>query len=141
MIAGLVLGVAGLTFSDYFSHSSARDAAAVFARDLSLARSTAMRSRKKVVVRFYESSLWYQVVMQDSETEIVRRRFGESADIALSGIDLRTRGDTVVVSPRGIVDLSGMGGHASLGEARFAFGATEYRVYFNSMGASKVEER
>ncbi len=93
------------------------------------------------MVRFDESNRWYQVVMQNSGRELVRRRFGANADIALSGIDLRMAGDTVAVGPRGILDLSGIVGLGSLGEARFAFGATVFSVYFNSMGASKVEER
>jgi prepilin-type N-terminal cleavage/methylation domain-containing protein len=141
VLAGLMLGFAGLTFGDYFRSSSARQAGQIFARDLSLARSAALRSRESVVVRFDESSRWYQVAMQSSGREIVRRRFGANADIALSGIDLRMSGDSVAVSPRGVVDLSGIVGSGSLGEARFTFGATEYSVYFNSMGASKVEER
>lgn len=136
-----MLGFAGLTFSDYFRTSSARQAGQVFARDLSLARSAALRSREAVVVRFDESNRWYQVVMQNSGRELVRRRFGTNADIALSAIDLRMSGDTMAVSPRGIVDLSGIVGSGSLGEARFAAGTTEFSVYFNSMGASKVEER
>jgi prepilin-type N-terminal cleavage/methylation domain-containing protein len=141
VLAAVMLGLAGLTFGEYFRTSSARQAGQIFARDLSLARSAALRSRETVVVRFDETGRWYQVAMQSSGRELVTRRFGVNADIALSGIDLRLKGDTVTVSPRGIVDLSGILGPGSLGEARFAFGATEYSVYFNSMGASKVEER
>ena len=141
VLAALTLGFAGLTFGDYFRTSSARRAGMIFARDLSLARSTALRSRETVVVRFDESDRWYQVAMQSSGREIVRRRFGANADVALSGIDLLTSGDSLAVGPRGIVDLSGIVGSGSLGEARFASGATAYSVFFNSMGASKVEER
>lgn len=141
LLAGLTLGFAGLTFSGYFQRSSARRAAQVFARDVALARSAALRSRENVVIRFYEDSRWYQVATAESETELVRRRFGVNADVALTAIDLRFRGDTVVISSRGIADLSGILGGGSLGEARFAAGATEYSVFFNSMGASKVEER
>lgn len=139
-LAGLTLGYAGLTFSGYFQRSSAQRAAQVFARDLVLARSAALRSRERVVVRFDESGRWYQVETT-SGTELVRRRFGANGDVGLSAIDLRMRGDTFSVSRRGIADLSGIFGGGSLGEARFAAGATEYSVYFNSMGASKVQER
>lgn len=141
VLAAVTLGFAGLTFGDYFRTSSARQAGLVFARDLSLARSTALRSRETVVVRFDESNRWYQVRMQSSGRVIVRRRFGAKADVALSGLDLRMSGDSLVVSPRGIVDLSGIVDSGSLGEARFSSGATAYSVYFNSMGASKVEAR
>jgi len=141
VLAGLTLGFAGLTFSGYFQRSSARKAAQVFARDLALARSAALRARENVVIRFYESSRWYQIVTQKSDMELARRRFGVDADVALSAIDLLMQGDTFVVNSRGIMDLSGISGGGSLGEARFAAGATEYSVYFNSMGASKVEER
>lgn len=141
VLAGLTLGFAGLTFSGYFQRSSARRAAQVFARDLTLARSAALRARENVVIRFYESSRWYQVVTQTTGTELARRRFAVNADVSLSAVDLRMKGDTVVISSRGVTDLSGIMGGGSLGEARFAAGSTEYSVYFNSMGASKVEER
>ncbi|GMV04926.1 MAG: hypothetical protein AMXMBFR53_12060 [Gemmatimonadota bacterium] len=141
VLTSLVMGFAGLTFSDYFQRSSARRAAQVFARDLTLARSSAVRAREKVVVRFFESSRWYQIVAMASGTEIVRRRFGVNADVDLSEIELRFRGDTVWFNARGVADLSNIQGSGSLGEARFVAGDTEYSVYFNSMGASKVEER
>lgn len=141
ILAGLTLGFAGLTFSGYFERSSARLAAQVFARDLALARSSAVRARERVVIRFFESSRWYQVVALESGTEIVRRRFGVNADVNLSTIDLVFRGDTVVFDSRGVADLSTIRGSGTLGEARFAAGAIAYTVYFNSMGASKVEER
>lgn len=141
VVVSLMLGVAVLTFTDYFDRSSARRAAQVFARDLSFARSSALRSHEGVVIRFDESSRWYEIAMQDDGTELVRRRFGSNADVALGALDLRMEGDSVVVDSRGVVDLSGIVGTGSLGEARFASGSEEYSVYFNSMGASKVEER
>ncbi|MGD8318936.1 MAG: GspH/FimT family pseudopilin [Gemmatimonadota bacterium] len=141
VLASLVLGYAGLTFSGYFQRSSARRAAQVFARDLTLARSAALRSREPVVIRFNEDGRWYQIQTSGSATELVRRRFGVSADVNLSAIDLRMRGDSVVFTPRGMADLSNIQGTGSLGEAAFAAGATEYDVLFNSMGASRVEKR
>jgi prepilin-type N-terminal cleavage/methylation domain-containing protein len=141
VLAGLTLGFAGLTFSGYFERSSARRAAQVFARDLSMARSAAVRAKQSVVIRFYESSRWYQVVAQSSGTELVRRRFGVNADVDLSAINLKFRGDTVVFSARGVVDLSNIEGSGTLGEASFAAGAIRYTVSFNSLGASKVEVR
>lgn len=141
VVVGITLSFAGLTFSGYFQRSSARRAAQVFAQDLTLARSSAIRAREAVVIRFFEATRWYQIVALGSETELVRRRFGVNGDIGLSSIDLVFRSDTVVFSPRGIADLANIQGVGSLGEARFALGATEYSVFFNSMGASKVEER
>lgn len=141
VLASLTMGFAGLTFSGYFQSSSARGAAQVFARDLALARSAAVRAKEPVAIRFFESSRWYQVVTRNSGTELVRRRFGVNADVDLSAIDLKFRGDTVVVSARGVVDLSNIQGSGTLGEASFTAGSTRYTVSFNSLGASKVEER
>jgi prepilin-type N-terminal cleavage/methylation domain-containing protein len=141
ILAGLLLGWAALTFSGYFQRSSSQRAAQVFARDLTLARSSAMRTRESVVIRFYETSKWYQIETLGSSTEVVRRRFGVGGDVNLSAIDLRFRGDSVVVSPRGVFNLSNVSAGGSLGEARFKAGTTEYSVIFNSMGASKVQER
>lgn len=141
ILAAITLGFAGLTFSGYFQRSSARRAAQVFARDLALARSSAVRAKGTVVIRFFESSRWYQVVALSSGTELARRRFGVNADVDLSAIDLKFRGDTVIVSSRGVVDLSNILGSGTLGEASFKAGTTQYTVSFNSLGASKVEVR
>lgn len=141
ILASLTLGFAGLTFSGYFQSSSAKRAAQVFARDLVLARSAAVRAKESVVVRFYESNRWYQVVALSSGTELVRRRFGVNADVDLSAIDLKFRGDTLVFSTRGVADLSNQQVPGPLGMATFKAGTVQYTVSFNSLGASKVEER
>lgn len=141
VLAGLTLGFAGMSFSGYFQSSSAKRAAQVFSRDLAMARSAAVRSKEPVVIRFYESSRWYQVVARDSGTELVRRRFGVNADVDLSAIDLKFRGDTVALDARGVVNLSNILGAGTLGEASFQAGTSRYTVSFNSLGASKVEER
>jgi len=137
VLAGLMLGMAGLTFSDYFKRTSALRAAQVFVQDLTLARSTAVRTRAPVVIRFYESSRWYEVESQESEVELVRRRFGANADIDLSAITLDMTGDSLVFNARGMADLSGAAG--ALGTATFSSGAVTFTVSFNSMGASKVD--
>lgn len=140
VMAGLVMGFAGLTFGGYFQRASAKAAAQVFAGDLTLARSTAMRSRQAVVLRFFEEGGWYRIQMAGSGTELVRRRFRANADVDLSSIDLVFRGDSVLFTARGVVDLENIQGKGSLGEARFSSGSTVFKVYFNSMGASKVQE-
>jgi prepilin-type N-terminal cleavage/methylation domain-containing protein len=136
-ITAIGLTFAGITFSGYFERVAAQRAAQVFARDLTLARNWAVRSREPVVIRFYESSLWYQVQAQSTSTEVARRRFGVSADIDLSGVTLDMAGDTLVFDSRGIADLSGAGG--PVGTATFSSGAATYTVSFNSMGASKID--
>ena len=133
-----MLGFAGLTFSGFFQRSSARRAAQLFAQDLTAARSYAVRSREAVVVRFYESSRWYEIETQTSATEVVRRRFGVNADIDLSAVSLDITGDSLVFSARGIADLSGAPG--PLGTATFSSGAVTYTVSFNGMGASKIDQ-
>lgn len=140
ILVGVGLGFAGLTFSGYFQRSSARRAAQVFAQDLTLARSSAIRAKEPVVIRFYEANRWYAVVAQASETELVRRRFGVNAEISLSALDSRVQGDTVLFNARGVASYKLVGG-ATLGEVRFKAGSTEYSVFFNSLGASKVQER
>lgn len=137
-IAGLVLGLGGAAFSGFLQRSSAKRAAELFAQDLTAARSYAVRSREPVVIRFHESTLWYEVATLNTATEIVRRRFGGSADIDLSGVTLEIAGDEVVFSARGIADLSGAGG--PLGVASFSSGGTTYTVSFNGMGAYKIEQ-
>ena len=138
VISAVILTIGGLTFSGYFQRNSARRAAQVFALDLTAARSFAVRSQESVVIRFYEVSLWYEVVGQSTVTEISRRRFGVNADIDLSAVALDMPGDSVVFNSRGIADMSGAPG--SLGKATFSSGATTYTVSFNGMGASKIDQ-
>lgn len=138
MIGSIIITLAGLSFSGYFQRNSARRAAQVFAQDLTAARSFAVRSQEAVVIRFFETGLWYEVESQTTATEIARRRFGTNADISLSGVNLGMAGDSLVFSPRGIVDMSGAGG--SLGTASFSSGAVTYTVSFNGMGASKIDQ-
>ena len=137
ILSSIALTFAGLTFSGYFQRVSAERAARVFSQDLTLARTWAVRSREPVVIRFYESSLWYEVEAQTTATEVARRRFGLNADIDLSAVTLDLAGDSLVFDSRGIADLSGAGG--ALGTATFSSGAVTYTVSFNSMGASKID--
>ena len=136
-ITAIGLTFAGLAFTSYFERVSAERAAQVFAQDLTLARDWALRSREPVVIRFYESTLWYEVSAQTSATEVARRRFGTNADIDLTGVTLDMTGDSLVFDTRGIADLSGAMG--PLGTATFSSGAVTYTVSFNSMGASRID--
>lgn len=130
------LAVAAASFSAYQQRTTARRAAQLFAQDLSLARSTAVRSRKAVTVAFDETNLGYEV-RTDEGVEVMRRSFQSGQDLVLSALDLRFPGDSVVFDSRGVGDLSGITG--SLGKAVFEAGNTSYEVSFNSMGASRVD--
>lgn len=137
-VGSIVMALGTLAFSGYFQRNSARSAAQVFAQDLIAARSFAVRSQEPVVIRFYESTLWYEVASQSTATEIATRRFGASADIDLSSVTLDIDGDSLVFSVRGMADLAGAGG--ALGTATFSSGAITYTVSFNGMGASKIDQ-
>jgi Tfp pilus assembly protein FimT len=137
VLAALTLGFGGLSFSGYYRRTAASNAAHVFMQDLVLARTTAVRTRQAVVIRFYESQRWYLVETQSDSVEVIRRRFGDAADIDLSAITLAQTGDSLVFSSRGIATITGTSG--ALGEATFSSGTVTYTVYFNSMGSSKIE--
>lgn len=137
VVSGIVMSFAGLTLARYFGRTAARQAAQIFAQDLSQARTFAVRSQQGVVVRFYESGLRYEIVTTGGGTEIVQRRFSNSPGVDLSEIALDLDGDSLVFDGRGFADLSGASG--ALGVARFATSHGEYRVSFNGMGGSKVE--
>ena len=136
-LSGVVLTIGMISFGGYFQRIAAQRAAQVFAQDLTLARNSATRGRRPVVIRFYETGLWYEVEVQGTATDLAQRRFGVNADIDLSGVTLDFVGDSVVFDSRGIADLSGASG--LLGTARFSSGAARYTVSFNSMGASKID--
>lgn len=137
-VGAVVVTMGTLAFSAYYHRDSARRAAQVFAQDLVAARSYAIRSQERVVIRFYETTLWYEVATQATSTEIARRRFGANADIDLSAATLDLAGDSLVFDRRGTADMSGAGG--SLGTATFSSGAMTYTVSFNGMGASKIDQ-
>lgn len=137
-VAAIVVTFGTLAFSGYFQRNSARSAAQIFAQDLVAARSFAVRSQEPVVVRFYESTLWYEIESQNTATVVARRRFGTNADVDLSGVTLDTTGDSLVFSVRGLADMTGAGG--PLGTATFSSGAVTYTVSFNGMGASKIDQ-
>lgn len=135
VIGAVMLTLAASTFSSYQSRSSARRAAQVFSRDLTLARSSARRTREPVVVRFYESSLWYTVTT-GSGRELARRRFGGGGDLRLSAIDLEITGDSVAFDESGVAELD-----SATGIASFTAGTTAWEVEFNALGASRLAER
>ncbi|MEQ1857856.1 MAG: type II secretion system protein [Longimicrobiales bacterium] len=136
-LSAIVMTIGAVSFGGYFQRVAAERAAQVFAQDLTMARSRATRSRRPVVIRFYESSLRYEVEDQGAGTDIAIRRFGTNADIDLSGVTLDFVGDSVVFDSRGMADLTGAAG--PLGTATFSSGAARYTVSFNSMGASKLD--
>jgi len=137
-IAGIVMTFGALAFSGFFQRSAARRAASLFQQDLAAARSYAIRSREPVVLRLYESGLWYQVETLQTGTEVLRRRFGANGDIQLNGVTLNTQGDSIVFTSRGMANFTPAGG--GLGEASFSSGPTTYTVSFNGMGASKIDQ-
>ena len=134
LIATTLLGVAAASFTDYNERTSARRAAQVFARDLALARSMAVRGREPVTIKFDESGKGYLVTTAGGRV-LARRLFGVSAAVALSAVNLNLTGDSLRFSARGVGTLSG-----TLGTAVFTAGNVAYQVQFNSLGASTVGE-
>jgi prepilin-type N-terminal cleavage/methylation domain-containing protein len=135
IISAVLLAIAAITFTDYNERSSARRAAQVFAGDLTLARSMAVRGREIVTIKFDEGSMWYTVTTATGR-ELARRRFGATGEVTLSAVSLDLTGDSLQFSTRGVGNL----GAATLGSAVFSAGSIGYQVQFNSMGASTVGE-
>ena len=129
-------GTTSLVFVGYQERTSAYQAAHMFGRDLTLARSVALRGRERVTIRFDEPSQEYRVLRASGDT-LLTRRYSDGSDVQLTQIDLDLPGDSLSFDSRGIVDLSGAGG--SLGVAIFRYRLMAYTLSFNSMGASRVE--
>ena len=134
VIAVILLSITVTTLSHYNQKTSANRAAMVFARDLTLARSMAVRGRQTVAIKFDETNLYYTVTTSDGRT-LARREFGSSGDVALSAATLELTGDSVQFSARGVGNLGG----STTATATFTAGDQSYRVTFNGMGASKVD--
>ena len=58
----------------------------------------------------------------------------------MSTIALLMGGDSIFFTRRGIADLTNTENPWGLGEAKFESGQESFTVYFNAMGASRVEE-
>jgi len=136
LIAAVTTAVAAAVFSSYLARSSARRAAQVFQRDLTLARSSAMRARERVTIRFDEDSLFYTLTSATGR-QYAERRFGPTWDLNLDAIDLDMQGDTVAFDSRGVADLTDQ----ATREAVFGAGVNEYVVTFNARGSSRVAAR
>jgi Tfp pilus assembly protein FimT len=134
VIGSILMGMATLTFSAVNTRQSARRAAQVFARDLALARSMAVRGRERVVIRFDEAGLTYSVETASGRA-LANRSFGPDEDVHLDQITLGEPGDSLVFSNRGIATLG-----SALGTATFSAGFATYEVTFNGMGAARVGE-
>jgi len=138
LLLSLSLAAATGVFSAFQSRTAAHRAAQVFALDIGLARTSAVRSRETVVVDFDEAQMTYLLRFESGDT-ILKREFGESDEIWLDTVNLQLTGDSLAFSSRGVGDLTGAG--SSLGVARFVAGDTGYEVSFNGMGASRVDKR
>lgn len=136
VIVGVTLGIGMVGYRSYQEGTAARRAAEVFAMDLSVARSSAVRERRPVTVIFDEANLSYRI--QTSEGRVIRvRDFSPGGEIRVGAISLDLDGDEVVFNGRGIADLAGASG--SLGRARFQAGSGRYEVQFNALGTARIE--
>ena len=138
ILFAITLALTSSVFSGYQSRTAAQRAAQVFAMDLSLARTSAVRGREVVIVDFDEAGGSYVIRLESGDT-ILRREFGRDDDISLDSLNLQLTGDSVAFDARGVGDLSGSA--SPLGTASFAAGANVYDVSFTVMGASKVDSR
>ena len=134
----IAMALGSSVFSGYRSRTAAQRAAQVFAMDLSLARTSAVRGREVVIVDFDEAGGSYVIRLESGDT-ILRREFGRNDDFPLDSLNLQLTGDSLAFDSRGVGDLSGSA--SPLGTASFAAGANIYDVSFNVMGASKVDPR
>ena len=134
----IAMALGSSVFSGYQSRTAAQRAAQVFAMDLSLARTSAVRGREVVIVDFGEAGGSYVIRLESGDT-ILRREFGRNDDFPLDSLNLQLTGDSLAFDSRGVGDLSGSA--SPLGTASFAAGANIYDVSFNVMGASKVDPR
>lgn len=136
-IIAIGLALATTVFDGYLGRAAARNAARIFRQDLSMARTFAARTRRPTVIRFDESGLTYRVESGNG-TVLVSRNMGAGGEIRLTAMDLDQDGDTLAFDRAGGAVLSTS--HGGLGRAVFMTPADTFEVYFNAMGASRLEE-
>jgi len=135
VIMSLTLTALAVGFNTYNRASSAKRAAEVFANDLSVGRSYAVRTRDTVKVVFSESTPSYRIESLAGDT-LVERMFTASSDFKLDTLDLQATGDSIYFDRRGRIFFGGISG--SIGVARFILGDAGYQVRFNVLGTSRV---
>ena len=106
VLGAVLLSLATVTFSSYNRRTAARRAAQVFSRDLTLARSFAVRGRERVVIRFNEVASDY-LITTAAGRDLAYRRLGVGGEYRLSAVDLGMPGDSLSFSSRGIRRLVG----------------------------------
>lgn len=138
VVAGISITFGVVALTGYRARAASEGAAHAFARDLTLARSSARRAREVVVFRFDEIGLGY-TLETEAGRQLARRSFDAGSDMALTAIDLELPGDTLVFDERGTAYLGGSS--ETVGTAVFAAGEVAMEVAFNALGAARVEER
>lgn len=136
-IVGIGLALATTVFDGFLGRASARNAAKVFRQDLTVARTFAARTRRPTVIRFDETELTYRVESSNG-TVLAARDFGGGGEIGLAAMDLDQDGDTLTFDRTGGALLTVS--HDGLGRAVFMTATDTFHVYFNAMGASRLEE-
>ena len=135
LIMSLALAGVAVSFSSYNQSTTAKRAAQVFAQDLSVGRSYAVRSRDTVKVVFSESIPSYRIESLSGDT-LIERSFTGTSEFKLDTLDLQVYGDSIYFDTRGRINFAGI--YGSTGVARFIAGAGRYQVRFNLLGTSRV---
>lgn len=136
LVVSLILAIATQRYGVHLERTAARQAAQLFAQDLGLTRTSALRDRQPASLTFLAGSRDY--VIEVNGVEVARRSYGALSQVRLSMMELtHPPGSSVTFNARGIVDL---GTGATLGRAQFEAGTTAYEVRFNSMGATAIAE-
>jgi len=136
LVTSVTLGIGIASFQAYYNSSATRRAAELFVHDLATARATAIRERSSVTIAFNEAARSYEIRTSEGRL-LLARSFAPGSEISLTVLALEVAGDSIVFSPRGVVDLSGVVG--SLGVARFEAGERSAFATFNALGAAEVE--
>jgi Tfp pilus assembly protein FimT len=136
MIIAVTLAVASQAYGFFLARTTARRAAEIFALDLALTRTAAMRERRPVTLKMQEVLKRYSIRTSTGEV-IALRNYDGAEEMMLTQLQLDLPGDSVRFSARGIANLGG--GPGTLGVARFVAGSMTYTVRFNSTGTAEVQ--
>jgi prepilin-type N-terminal cleavage/methylation domain-containing protein len=136
LVIAITLAIASQAYGVFLARTTARRAAEVFARDLALTRSAALRERNPATLIVVEAQKRYSIRMTGGQV-IALRDYGDGQALKLSQLALDLPGDSVRFSARGIASIGG--GPSSIGVAHFTAGSVAYTVRFNSTGTAEVQ--
>lgn len=131
-VISLVVAIGTSGLREYYERTVVRQAAEVFAADIAVTRSAAIKLRQNVSLVVREDSLAYRIRSDSGTVLRPTRRFNSDSELPLTALDLKLTGDSLTFNSRGVMISPGT---REIDVARNERGA---RIQFNVLGRTRI---